>query len=271
MQTFIKLGLTLVQARIYATLIKIGYAAIGTIAKASHLDRSEVYRGISGLQRIGLVEQTVGKPSIFEGVPRNEGLRILLKHKTLEYCELQKKANKLIEKGPQGNPKIVQEDTRIVVLAEKDAALRRWIRTTESARESVDFIIRWKGFINGLSERKEHWERILDKGIRVRGIVSEPEKQKMLSGIITSFSKKGSYRIRYTLTPPAAVFSVIDKKEILITTIPSSIPSQTSCLWSNNPSLAKVIQDYFELQWRLSKGTQTKGFLIGKSSELIPL
>ena len=55
-QTFIRLGLTFVQSKVYLALIKAGFATIKTISKTAQLDRSEVYRGISELQRLGLVE-----------------------------------------------------------------------------------------------------------------------------------------------------------------------------------------------------------------------
>ncbi len=239
------------QSKVYLALIKSGFATIKTISKTAQLDRSEVYRGISELQRIGLVEKAIRRPSIYQCVSMNDGLLILLERKTKEFNEIRTQTTRLIRKTSESQPnKTVQyEDCQFVIVPEREVALRRWMKATESAQKSLDFIIRWKGFIIGLQDRSEHFKRMLERGVKIRGIVTEPKNQKSVSALITELKKKGSYSLRYMLTSPEAVFSIIDRKEILINVIPMSVPTQTSSLWSNNPSLVAVVQDHFELKW----------------------
>jgi sugar-specific transcriptional regulator TrmB len=252
-QTFTKLGLTFVQSKVYLALVKSGFAAIKTISKMAQLDRSEVYRGISELQKIGLVEKAIIRPSIYKCVSMNDGLLILLERKTKEFHEIRAQTTELIRKSRehQINQSLQFEDSQFVIVPEREVALRRWMKATEGAQKSLDFIIRWKGFISGLQERSEHFKSMLERGVKIRGIVAEPESQKSVAAMIMELEKKGSYRLRYMLMLPEAVFSIIDSKEVLFNVVPMSIPTQTSSLWSNNPSLAAVVQDYFELKWNL--------------------
>jgi sugar-specific transcriptional regulator TrmB len=257
-QTLVDLGLTVVQARIYLALTRAGSGTITGISKAAQLDRSEVYRGVSELLRMGLVEQTVSKPCVFEGLPRNEGLGVLLKRKSLEFADLEKRTGELIQSPLQGPLKFVESGCRGFVVLERDAALRRWMKATEGAQESIDFIIRWRGFVDGLLERRAHWERLLKRGVRVRGVVSEPERQANVLRVVGDLGSRGFYQIRWVFSPPEAVFSLIDGKELLLTVLPEHVPSHGSVLWSNNASLARVTQDYFEARWRVSSEIRNK-------------
>ena len=252
-QTFIRLGLTFVQSKVYLALIKAGFATIKTISKTAQLDRSEVYRGISELQRLGLVEKVISRPCIYKGVAMNDGLTILLERKTKEFHETRTQTNRLIQKSREYkiDQTLQGEECQFVIVPEREIALRRWMKATENAQESLDFIIRWKGFLAGLQERREHFKEMLERGVKVRGIVTEPEDSKVAFETIRELKKTGSYTLRYMLTMPEAVFSIIDRKEVLINIIPMSLPMQTPNLWSNNPSIAAVVQDYFDLKWRV--------------------
>jgi sugar-specific transcriptional regulator TrmB len=244
-----------VQARIYLNLAKLGQATIATISKTAQLDRSEVYRGISQLQKLGLVEKIINTPSIFKSTPLRDGLAIMLERKTNEYHGTKIKTEQLIRKSKEyeGIETLHEEKTQFIIVPEREVALRRWIKATENAQKSLDYIIRWEGIINGLTERSECSKRMLDRGVKIRGIVSEPKSSEIFSRGISDYKKRGSYNVRYILTIPPAVFSIFDKKEVLLNIVTAPLPKDTPNLWSNNPCIAAVVQDYFELKWRTAE------------------
>jgi len=243
-----------VQTRVYLALAKLGQATVTTISKTAQLDRSEVYRGSSELQKLGLVEKILSTPNILKSIPLREGLAILMKCKTDEYNEIKTKTAEFIRKSEgHKNAKTFQEENQFVIIPEKAVALRRWTKATENAQKSLDYIIRWEGFVEGITQRSEHIKKLLEKGIKIRGIVSEPKNQRAALRIITNLKTKGSYNVRCILTQPPAVFSIIDKKELLFNIVTTPLPRDTPSLWSNNPCIVAVVQEYFELKWRTAE------------------
>jgi sugar-specific transcriptional regulator TrmB len=261
-QTFTTLGLTKVQARIYTVLSKLGQAPIKTIAQIAQLDRSEVYRGISNLQELGLIEKVISNPNIFKSIPKHDGLVMLLERKTKEYNEIKTKTTESIRKSQENkDAKTLQErEYQFSILPQGETVQRTLLKATEKAQKSWDFIMRWEGF----SERalsdvgSEHLKKVLEKGVKIRGIVSrgivsKPKNQGKVSRIIAILKNIGSFSVRYIFAPPPAIFSIIDEREIFVNSVPTLRPEEKPSLWSNNPSFAAIVQDYFELQWRNAK------------------
>jgi len=57
-----QLGLTSFQAQVYLTLTKLGTSNAKTIASIDRLDRANVYRVMTDLQKLNLVEKMLTKP-----------------------------------------------------------------------------------------------------------------------------------------------------------------------------------------------------------------
>ena len=57
------LGLSLNQARVYLAILKLEKTTVGQVAKVSKVRREEVYRLLPALEKMGLVERLLGKPS----------------------------------------------------------------------------------------------------------------------------------------------------------------------------------------------------------------
>lgn len=73
-QTFVNLGLTYLQAKVYVTLLRLGDvgAEVRKIASASVIARQDVYRILPALQKMGLVEKVVAIPTIYRPIPLEE-------------------------------------------------------------------------------------------------------------------------------------------------------------------------------------------------------
>ncbi len=94
-----KLGLTMLQAKIYTVVLDAGKEKIQTISKIANVDRSNTYRTILHLQNIGLVEETLGSPNIYQAIPVKDAVSILIDLKQNEFEKMQKVATKLMRKG----------------------------------------------------------------------------------------------------------------------------------------------------------------------------
>jgi sugar-specific transcriptional regulator TrmB len=58
------LGLNLTQARVYLSILRLDRAKVGQISKFSKVRREEVYRILPALEKMGLVERILGKPTM---------------------------------------------------------------------------------------------------------------------------------------------------------------------------------------------------------------
>lgn len=240
-------------------LAKAGQATVGTVAKTAQLDRSEIYRGISELQKLGLVEKIISVPNIFKPTPTRVGLSILLDRRTIEFAELKEKTVELMLKSENENLPIPQDEKfDFTIIPQREVALRTWMKATANAEESLDYIIRWEGFIDGLVKRRDHLRKILSRGVRTRGIVSKPRTQKLISRTIAYLKREGSYDVKCIFKDPSAVFSIIDGREVILNVVPAPLPYETHSLWSKNPSLAAIVQDYFEIVWRTANEYRTE-------------
>ena len=73
-------GLTRNQARVYLAIARLKLATVGQISKVSKVRREDVYRILPKLEKMGLVEKLMGKPSKIRATPVKEALSILIKH-----------------------------------------------------------------------------------------------------------------------------------------------------------------------------------------------
>jgi sugar-specific transcriptional regulator TrmB len=115
------LGLTLLQAKIYFTLANLKNSRIKRISKASNVARSDIYRVMPTLEKLGLAERTVSNPIMYIGVPLKEGVSILLQQKTEEHAELQKKTKALLGNLQENNVGLMleREDRHFIISSEK--------------------------------------------------------------------------------------------------------------------------------------------------------
>ena len=125
-QALMNLGLTLLQAKIYLTLAKLGKAGVNRISKASNVARSDVYRVMPALEKLGLAEKIVATPTIYKAAPVREGLSILLQQKTKENSELQKETKPLLSDFQENNVDMAleREDSQFVVTSEEKLFLK---------------------------------------------------------------------------------------------------------------------------------------------------
>jgi sugar-specific transcriptional regulator TrmB len=73
------LGLSLNQARVYLAILKLEKTTVGQVAKASKVRREDVYRILPTLEKLGLVERLLGKPTEVRATFISDALTLLVK------------------------------------------------------------------------------------------------------------------------------------------------------------------------------------------------
>ncbi|MGB9960488.1 MAG: TrmB family transcriptional regulator [Candidatus Bathyarchaeales archaeon] len=249
-QILMDLGLTLLQARTYLALSKLGKATIKTISKVSNVARQDVYRIMPELEKLGLAEKIVAAPTMYKATPIKEGIYFLLQRKTQEYSELQKKTIKLMENLKEINDEIILEEEHQFIFTSSEKLLWKRLREgAEKAQISIDICTNWEGFRYRLFKDFPNFKRTLERGVRIRVITEKHELDKSSQKIIQALKANPLFEIRY-LPPPVPIKTAIhDKKEVnLCLTTPNKIGGLPS-LWSNNPQFVKIITNYYEELW----------------------
>ncbi|MCW4030894.1 MAG: hypothetical protein NWE80_00855 [Candidatus Bathyarchaeota archaeon] len=252
MQILTHFGLALNQARVYIALARLGRASDAkTISKVSMVAREHVYRILPRLQEAGLVEKVIVRPIHFRAVPIEDAFLILYKQRTRETSQLQEKTRDFLNKFKQNQIEITLQETspQFVLIPKGEVSIKKRRNEIEGAQTSIEFITSWKRFPRTVKFFAESGRKALKRNVKMRVILEKPPKEAFLPEKIDEFKKYPNYEIRYTPNSPLAIVGVFDKTRALIKTSASVGLAEASSLWTNNPCIVSIIQDYFEILW----------------------
>ncbi len=170
-KTLTAAGLTVLQSRVYFSLVRLEKADIKAISIEANVDRSNVYKTITNLQNLGLVEKIISLPNSYIAVPIEYGISMLLKQKT-QQCTTAKKLSADFLKKFAVHYKKLPEEEYFTILPGKEAFIKKWEKTLRDVKQSVDLIVTEK------REPKDEpiWEiykNLLEKGVKVRWILEQ--------------------------------------------------------------------------------------------------
>jgi sugar-specific transcriptional regulator TrmB len=252
-QTLTGLGLTLLQAKTYLAFVKLGKADVKTISKASNVARQDIYRIMPTLQKLGLAEQIIANPTMYNATPIKEGLSILLQNRQKEYAELKKKTTSLINNFHANTAKTDahEEDTQFKLTSEATLFLKMHKSLHQKAQMSIDAIIPL--IFDGAAKFIEGWshaKKAIRRGIKIRLLTQKTENE-LTSRELQALEKHPLFELKYLATPVPFGMHIFDNKEVTLATSESGLPS----LWSNNRNLVKLAASYFDEMW--SKAQET--------------
>lgn len=254
-QTFLSLGLNSSEAKVFVALYKIGTAEASRIAKDSAVARPDVYRALSNLHKLGLVEKIIAHPSRFRAVPIETGVSILLEHKTKKYIELKSKSASLIRRINKKNiHKESYQESQFVLIPSRDAIIKRLTKTIEKTQTSIDVSTSWKRFKSACYRLAEPLQEAWRRGVKGRAVIEETEEPAL--EFAKTYWRSPHAEIRHVHFSPKTVMALYDKKEVYIYVIPAADMTESPALWSNNPSLVAIAEDCFETLWNTANNYQ---------------
>jgi sugar-specific transcriptional regulator TrmB len=252
-----RLGLTSVQARVYIALVQSGISTIKTISKASGVARQDIYRIMSVLQKLDIVEKIIAAPTMFKAIPAKDALSILVERKIKETSELQAKTKELLKKLRETKTLTMkqQQETQFILIPKKKALILRYIKAVMAAQRSIDVTITWKRFPQLLLILAKELRKAIKRGVKIRFITEKTEYENSSPEIIQAFTRDPSFKLRFIRNHPNTVFAICDEKEVFITTSTKGYTAEHPALWSNNPCLIAAMHDLFEIMWFTSLET----------------
>jgi len=247
------LGLTNSQAKVYLALAKLGEATAKEISTITQVARQEVYRVLVGLQKLGLVVRVVSVPSKFRAISTDDAFSILMEHRKKETSELEVTISEMLKKFKSGNARLAleKEETKFSLFPEQ-ATVRAEKKTLENVQRSFDVITSWRNPHSVIFSSMEGITEALHKGVEIRVIIDKPNEEKLLSNILKHLKKFPNFKIRYLPNAPKALISEYDKGEAWVGTCTNPGVKECPTLWTDNPCLLSILQDYFEMLWLIA-------------------
>ncbi len=247
-QIFTDLGLTYVQAKLYLTLVKFGVAGgdVKKICRESGIVRQDIYRVMPMLQKIGLAEKIIAKPTIYRGIQLEKGFSMLLNRKTSEFGELKKKAKAAFERivtSPDESEKH-EDSAEFVITSERGLFLTKVKIDIEKAETCIDIVYAKERLSLITFHATEQLEKAMKRGIKVRALTSKIEGN-MLDKNIQVLKKNPAFELR-TAEDIAVELIIFDNSEVNVRIANTIVPS----LWTNNRNVSKLAEAYFEDLWK---------------------
>ena len=251
-QILVDLGLTSVQTRVYLALVESGPSRVSAISKISKVPRPDVYRTLSRLQELGLVEEIIKKPLQYRAIPMKEGLSLLLETRTRQYEKVRAETMVLFHKATAEKPnkKIQIETPQFVLIPRGRTAIEKIKTAIERAGLGVDLVLSWKRFSQGMvTVFAESLEIAWAKNVQIRFLIECPPESKTAKQLIQFCRGKPFCQVRFAPLYPETIFGIYDKKEVFIAVKSKTDLRGSSALWSNNPNLISLAKGYFEILW----------------------
>jgi sugar-specific transcriptional regulator TrmB len=253
-KTLRELGLTLPQARVYLALVKLGTpSSVKAISTYSKVARQDVYRTLTELRELSLVEMIIGNPASFKAVPLQQSATFLMERKNQKIRVLMAEATELFALlAQEKEAKTLQENHQFVLIPKREVIISRMKKAIEASKKSILVITPWRELPQWLFILHESWQQALDKGVEVKWITEKKVVPRLLSEITRTLFKNPNFKLRTESNTSKARFAIYDDKEVFITVLSATnAAAESPALWTNNPVLIYILKDYFEIKWQL--------------------
>ncbi len=235
------------QSKIYLALARVEKAEVRTISKSANVARPDVYRVISQLEEMGLVEKIVDTPSKYKATPIKEGYSILLQNKTDECTQLHQKIDDLFKHTQEAKTEeAFLEEEQFVLISSKKLFQKKCLAEDLRVQKTIDAIgddvmVAWF-YIN-----RQVFEDAIARGVQFRIVAEKKDLMSMLK-IRQLFKESSAFDIRF-IEPTPIKMVVYDRKKAWMCIQAPYNDALLPILLSNNPQFVMVLSTFFENIW----------------------
>jgi len=252
-RALINLGLHRSEAKVYLTLNKMGTERACVIAEMAQVSRPDVYRGLSNLHDLGLVEKIINNPMLFKSIPIKDAVSFLLRQKDREYAiiksqsaDLIRKCNNKINYKHNGNIR-----SKFALIPSKQTLINTLKKSIDNTQESIDVLTSRKRLKFACFCLSEQLNKAWKRGVCGRAILEKNQHS------IFDFQKtcwKNPYsKVKYIYNFPKTIMVIYDQKEVFIFEENDLDLTESSALWSNNSGLVSLASNHFNMLWKCAR------------------
>jgi sugar-specific transcriptional regulator TrmB len=247
-ETLNRLGLTLSEAKVYLALTWVQKADVKEIARSLDTAKCEVYRVISSLEKVGLVEKILAIPSAYKTIPVEEATQILLHKKTEEYNDLQKKTMTLVANlyRTRKNEKLVDEENKNIIISEGKIVGKRLVNQLLSTQKSFETMSTWSVSARMLTRYSGDLKQLIKNKVKIRVLTDKVRRGERRPAFLDDL-QSDYFEIRYHKNPIEIKMAIRDKSEVNVCL--SAAYKKGPNAWSNNLIFAQLATNCFEYMW----------------------
>jgi sugar-specific transcriptional regulator TrmB len=255
--SLLEFGLTPLQERIFVSLVGTNGLTTTQLSKIAVAHRSDVYRALHKLAKIGLVSASVGNPSRYYAAEPIEAVRLLLELKRKELLTLESKTDTITEwlEKERDNLKaaslLASEDQEPATfrLVKGNAVTPRVVQSIQSATTEIIKVVSAQALRRHYFEFSEFEKEGTARNVTVR-ILTEVVPQNLR--IALNYSK--CVHLRHVANLDRSLrYLVIDGSELVLAgTVEYKDELDRSVLTTKNSVLVQGCVSYFEDMWQKS-------------------
>lgn len=251
-----KLGLSKNEVRVYVYLARSGMRKASEVSEAISLHRTETYRILRNLEKMGLVSSVFEKPLKFIATPFEKTLDLLIKAKKLRLQVLERKKKDLVDLWfslPQPSVEIVKREVFQILEGEEQINLKAEEILTKTKREiwvflSESDISRFyhSGFLDKL-------ERFAKRDLSVRLLTNNSPK----SLFFVKKLKLNGVKCSSLCPSDLPSFIIVDQEQLLFSIKRNDEHNgdeeekreRLAALWTNYEAFIKALSTLFTELW----------------------
>lgn len=247
--TLQELGLTQLQAKCYMVLVQTEKEKVQTISRRANIDRSNAYQTIEQLQKRGLVEKIVGKPTFYQALPIEKAALILLNKQKKHYDKVKKNTLELVQEYKTKNELSHVGYTFKIVERRKETEIENVIEAHSDLKDCTDIMINEKAFQACILNLPNVHLECLRRGIKYR-LITEKINPQLFDEKFRNIMQHKNFQLRYAPNFPKAEIVIQDKKKAVIILVPGLGLGKKPALFTDHEGCVDIIQDHFDKVWK---------------------
>ena len=251
-------GLTKNEAKTYLALLQLKQASARAITKLSNLPRQEVYRVMPRLEKLGVVEVNIGKPTKFLSVPPKEVLSELIERQKQifdkQISELTEKKgmleNELKKLEGKSAGLVPPEPVHFVLISGQHLRNEKIQEMLRNANSEVLWMVPKFEIIRAVfNERDEMLRQCAQRNVTIR-IITEVDRKNVKE--VSKLSRFCDMRHAPGVT---SLITIVDSRELIIASAVHTNEDSASIglinkLWTNDTNHINIMKDFFEKVWK---------------------
>ena len=261
LETLKKFGLSDYESKTYTALVLKGPSKAGEVCREADVPQSKIYETLACLMDKQLIEMFDGRPKEFKAVSPDIVLKSLMDEKEQEFKSLKGMVSSIISTLRPAD----QEDTIEGI----------WTQKGEKSKEVLD---RLSGMLDRCHDYVYDITRDFSYSLRYREALKScvKRKVKVMTICINGVNEGNYFNAKWysACNLPIRIFEakihprilVVDGREVSIRLDSDPLKSRFTfqSIWSQDPSLVKVFDNYVKNIWRLAKPVDFKDVQIPK-------
>jgi sugar-specific transcriptional regulator TrmB len=245
------LGLTLNQAKVYLAVLKLEKTTVGQVANFSKVRREDVYRILPSLEKMGLIERLLGKPTEIRATRISDALSLLVAEEKGKYDERLVGMRGIVQKLSLKDWKqqLPNEESIYILIAEKKAILTKTSELISNSVKEVALIADKGRIMPVLFQFSDEYRLAIKEGAVIRLLFEGESPDGLLREKVIKLIGGASVHVKFH-REALNHFIMSDDKEALITTSKETGLGESPSLWTNNSNLIGVLRTGFESDWK---------------------